>query len=832
MASEVTFARFLRARRLAAGLTQGVLAERAGLSVRAISDLERGERRGPQRHTVEHLAAALGLEQDAAATFARLAATGRARRPAPPTHAGTDSRPPRAPTVLLGRDADVLALVARLTDPEARLTTLVGPGGVGKTRLALEVVAQPNVGGRATIVFVDLAPLRETSAVLSAIARALDIRERPGVAPHALLVAALRNHPTLLVLDNCEQVAAAAPDIAALLASCPGLTILATSRAALRVRGETIYPVYPLAFPADTVPTVVAALATPAVALFARAARAARPAFRVDAGNVAAVVALCRRLDGLPLALELVAARVALLPPAAILADFPAAASGAGPRDLPARQRTLHDALAWSHDLLDPAARALFRRMATLAGDADLAALRAVAGTPPAAPAPPGAFLDALAALVDLHLVARRGDGPDGAPRYGMLATVRDFAAAALAASGEGAATAARHAAHFLALAEAVAPALARGAPTAMGTFGAPAEELRAALGAAVVVGDAATALRLATALRFWWYRRGALAEGRQWFAAALRLPGTAPSGVRALALREAGRLATAAGDFAAAAQLFKAGMAALPPGAAGRTPLYQELAIVARRQGDFARARLLIARGHAAALRHRDPQGLLAATLSRAFELRARGEPGAAARAFAAVLAQARPLAAHDETIIALHHLGALAALGGTPRRARRLYAEALALARRADDTGGEAWALVRLGVLAAHVGHLGADEHLLRAVTLQEAAGDTLATIALTHDLALLAAARGEALWAARLAGAELALRAATALADPAPDRAAVRGALAGARTTVDRTVWVAAWRAGQATSPATIAPLLRAYIARLGSAAPLENAQGIAG
>jgi predicted ATPase/DNA-binding XRE family transcriptional regulator len=819
--SRSAFGVALRRHRLAAGLTQAALAERAGLKERTLSDLERGERTRPYRDTVARLVSGLALPPVDAAALEHLADAQRGRQPRVADGGVPGPRPlPHPPTVLLGRDADVAAVVGLYADPAARLVTLVGPGGVGKTRLALAAAAHPAIAAARTPVFVDLAPLRDPTLVLPTIAGALGLRGRAAV-PRAALVAVLRDRPLLLLLDNCEQVADAAGDVAALLAACPPLAVLATSRAALRVRGECPYPVAPLALPAGDAPGLAAARAAPAVALFAGAARAALPGFRLDAGNVAAIVALCRRLDGLPLALELVASRVALLPPAALLADFAAATSGAGPRDLPPRQRTLHAALAWSYDLLDPAARALFRRASAFAGDADLAALAMVgAGAMVGADAGrcPGAFLDTLAALVELHLLERHPDGPDGAPRYGMLATVRDFAAAALAASGEGAATAARHAAYFLALAEAAAPAVARGEPVAIATLAAARDDMRAALRHAQATDDAATALRLANALRFWWYRRGALVEGRRWFAAALRLPSAATAAGRAAALRGAGLLATDAGDLAAAAHLLKAAVAALPPGSADRVPLFQELAIVARRQGHFARARLLIARGRRAALRHGDAPGLLGAAISRAFELRARGELVAAERAFAAALAQARPLGATRELIIALNHLGALATVAGASGCPRRWHGEALTLARRAGDVRGEAWALTRLGDLTARAGEAGAAADLLRALALQEAAGDILATIALTHDLVLLAAARGEAAWAARLAGAERALRAQTTLEDPARDRAGHRAALVAVGRMSDPMTWVAAWRAGQETSHATIGPLLRAYVAQL--------------
>ncbi|HET8631856.1 MAG TPA: AAA family ATPase, partial [Thermomicrobiales bacterium] len=370
---------------------------------------------------------------------------------------GRRARLPVRPWPLLGREDELAALADELARPDVRLVTLVGPGGVGKTRLALAVAEAQAAACPDGVAFVALGPVADPELVLPTAARALGLGERPGQPLVERLEEYLADRRMLLVLDNFEHLLPAAPLLADLLAACPGLTLLITSRAELRLRWEHIFPVPPLALPdagREPAPDGLASYA--AVRLFVARARAARPDFALTADNVATVAAICRRLDGLPLALELAAARLRVLGPAALLArlgDGLALLAG-GARDLPARQRTLRDTLAWSHDLLAPAEQALFARLGVFVGGWTAAAAGAVCG---AAADPPLSVLEGLDALVANSLL-RLEAVVDGEPRFGMLETIRAYALERLEESGEAETIRRAHADYYLALAEGAAP--------------------------------------------------------------------------------------------------------------------------------------------------------------------------------------------------------------------------------------------------------------------------------------------------------------------------------------------------------------------------------------
>jgi predicted ATPase/DNA-binding XRE family transcriptional regulator len=437
------FGRRLRRAREVAGLTQEELAARAGLSAKAVGALERGERRHPYPSTVRALATALRLTEEEHAHLAGAV---------PPrggvVDAGLNSLHQTLPTPrtsFIGRTVDVVTARGLLLDEAAPLLTLTGTGGVGKTRLALTIAHEVAPAYPDGVVFVDLAPLRDPDLVLTAIAQALGVRQVPDRSLLEVLIAIIRARRLLLILDNVEHLLSGAIQVVSLLEHCPLLQILATSRAPLRVRGEQLQPVAPLAVPAMDGAQDPAALGdVEAVALFVARARAANPSFALTEQNAPDVTALCHRLDGLPLALELAAAGMRFLPVDVLLGllDVRLRVLIGGERDRPARQQTLHDAIAWSYDLLTPREQALFRRLAVFVGGVTLAGVSWIAqGDGCRLPLIPDAH-DRLAALMDHGLVGQQVES-DGEIRFQMLETVTEFALEQLSEHGE--TVAARH---------------------------------------------------------------------------------------------------------------------------------------------------------------------------------------------------------------------------------------------------------------------------------------------------------------------------------------------------------------------------------------------------
>jgi predicted ATPase/DNA-binding XRE family transcriptional regulator len=368
--------------RSTAGLSQEDLAERSGVSRNGISDLERGLSHSPRFETVRLLADGLGLDADERATL--LAAARPAMWPDVLPEPATRPRNslPAPLTRLIGRETDVMTLQGRLQDDAVRLLTLTGPGGVGKTRLALAVTEQPGNAFPDGRVFVDLAPLRDPSLLLPHVAATLRLREPAGRILSDVIHDYLCERDVLLVLDNFEHVLPAAPVVADLLAAGPRVKVLVTSRAPLRLRVEREYPVPPLRLPGnEDARNITALAANEAVAFFVDRARAVQPDFALTSDNAAAVIKICHRLDGLPLAIELAATRVRMLAPQAMLTRLdqrlPFLTGGA--RDAPHRQRTLRNTMAWSYDLLKPEEQALFRRLAVFSGGASFEAVEAVA---------------------------------------------------------------------------------------------------------------------------------------------------------------------------------------------------------------------------------------------------------------------------------------------------------------------------------------------------------------------------------------------------------------------------------------------------------------------
>ncbi len=613
---------------------------------------------------------------------------------------------PRPRTSLIGREVEVAAARAYLLDDAVPLLTLTGPGGVGKTRLALAVAQRVAVRFADGVVWVDLAPLTDAGLVPASVAAALGVRPQAAGSSLDDLVRTLRARQILLLLDNCEHLLVTAAALAGtLLAHCPALQVLATSRALLHVRGEQVLPVLPLSVPPVSTTTLEAVRAAPAVDLFVQRAREADPRFTLTARNADAAAEICRRLDGLPLALELAAARTAMLSPAAMLDlmhdHLPVL--GPGPRDAPTRQRTIHDTIAWSYDLLAPEEQAVFRRLAVFAGGWTLEAAAALCCLPPSE------TLDHLTAMVDQSLVqlSRR---EAALPRFTLLETIHEFAADLLVTHEEHESAHARHAAFFVDSCTRAAAAwpLAGPPPEALAWMEAEHPNIRAALAWLLETNAAEAALQLAIAAGDFWFTRGYVVEGTSWLRRGLEQDESLPPHLRARALTWIACLATRSLDRTALpeSEASVALWAELGDESFDHAYAVLQLGVLIGLDADFARAEKLLGE---AAERFRILDDRAMVTVAIANQANAARQAGALDRAaqYAELALQASREEAHPWPLaFSLMVYGDVMWARHDNASAVAHYQECLSVALAYGDQVRAGDALLRLGIIATHMG------------------------------------------------------------------------------------------------------------------------------
>jgi predicted ATPase/DNA-binding SARP family transcriptional activator len=728
---------------------------------------------------------------------------------------------------LVGRQSELRDVLDTLA--HSRLLTLTGPGGTGKTRLGIAAASAASATFPDGVYWIELAPVDDPDIVARVVAGRLGVPDHPGQDPARAVAEQVGDGRKLLVLDNCEHLAGAVVRLAErLLASCPSLSILATSREVLGIDGERSWPVPPLSLPEPGArPTAAAFASCDAVKLFEQRARLVQPAFRVTDDNAAAVRSVCARLDGLPLAIELAAARMRILSVGQLadrLGDIFGVLVG-GTRSAPPRHQALRATLDWSYNLLDESERAVLRRLAVFAGGFTLTMAEQVATTGVGS----DQGIDVLARLADKSLL--QVDVGGDATRFHLLETVREYSQERLAEAAEDEAVRRAHMLCLAATAEDLGPRIARGADGLdtlerdLDALDAEMPNLRAALDFARHSGDAVAALRIAGPLGHFGYLRGHYQEIRQWMDMAVNADADAPAALRAKALLGSGRLALLLCDYVPAVRRLETALRLYREldDAAGIAATLQVLGSVAREQGRYARSVELHAESLATAENAGDRLAIASAHGYLGFVLWLQCDYERASSECQLSLAISRDLADTEGIAWALISLGAIARYRGVRDRAAVLLAESKSLAERIGFREGIAWSLEQLGLLALDRADPEARDMLTRSLEIHQQLQDSWRTCSVLEDLAALAVADGQPGRAASLLGTAEAVRVAIGTVVAPCERPQHEQTTAQARSELGDVEFEAAFERGKLAQVEQIRDQLAALASSPGQATP---------